>query len=299
MSSQQSNNPRPLRSKTGVAESQTTSSSNQLDMVLSRLSILDGIARDIAEIKQAQKELSDKLSSCVRSVEAHGKMLKQHASSLQQFSVELSVLKASHSVLKEDVSGLKNQLGSVDVVALEKVSLILKSEVLTLKDIAGSSISAAATGADGSLLYVNPVELLDRVKRANNLIVRNFPESVDVTTDKALILDIISKIRDGSPCDVIATRRLGNFRQGAPRLVKVEFSNPAVPANILCHRRVLAAFENYRRISIDDDKTPLQIKQLQDLRKELERKRSSGETDVTIKYRKGIPSIIKIPSSKN
>lgn len=301
MPNQQSNNLRSTRANSGGAASQSDDSSNRWEMILSRLSVLDGIAGDIAEIKQTQRELSDKVNKCLKSVEAHEKVLKQHESSLQKCTGELKILKASHSTLKEDVSGLRSQLGSVDVVALEKTSNMLESELMTFKDVLKHSASTGVTeaGCSESSSCAGSAELLERVRRANNIIVRNVPESADVEADKATVHDIISKIREGSAGDVVSIRRLGKLRQGAHRPIKVEFSNLAVPAYILRHRRILASSDNYRTISIDDDRTPLQIKHLHDLRKELDTRRSSGEADLTIKYKRGIPSIVKLPSSKN
>jgi hypothetical protein len=48
-----------------------------------------------------------------------------------------------------------------------------------------------------------------------------------------------------------------------------------------------------RSISISDDKTSKQLEYLKNLRTELQLRRDNGEDNITIKYVKGIPSIIE------
>lgn len=301
MTSQQRNNPRPPRGNSDGSISQSDGSPNQLDLILSRLSILDGIAEDIAGIRKTQKDFSDRLTSCLRKVEAHDKILKKHTSSLQECSEELRVLKVSHTSLEGVVSDLGNQLVSMDVVGLEKNQNLLRKEVSNLKDIVKPSnlakVFQTCNIEPSSTSYIDPNEIFDRIKRANNLVMRNVPENENESSDRSIILDIISRISEGSASHVLSVRRLGQVRQGAFRPVKIEFSNLAAPSNILRHKRILSTVEIYKKVSIDSDKTPLQIKHLRDLRRELHTRRSSGESDLTIRYKKGIPSITTLSSS--
>lgn len=81
--------------------------------------------------------------------------------------------------------------------------------------------------------------------------------------------------------------------------MKVSFNNPLIVTRILKNKRLLVSSGDLRGYSIADDKTPMQIKELNDLRSELKRRIGAGETDIDIKYISGKPTITKIPSSKS
>lgn len=55
----------------------------------------------------------------------------------------------------------------------------------------------------------------------------------------------------------------------------------------------------YSGVTIRNDLTPMQLARLKDLKAELDRRKNDGELDITIKYVKGIPQIVKVQKNSN
>lgn len=53
-----------------------------------------------------------------------------------------------------------------------------------------------------------------------------------------------------------------------------------------------------QKFCISDDKTPMQIKELSELREQLKRRINAGESDINIKYLSGTPVITNITDTK-
>jgi hypothetical protein len=66
-----------------------------------------------------------------------------------------------------------------------------------------------------------------------------------------------------------------------------------IAKEVLRNKNKLINSDLPRSISISDDKTSKQLEYLKNLRTELQLRRDNGEDNITIKYVKGIPSIIE------
>lgn len=139
------------------------------------------------------------------------------------------------------------------------------------------------------------LEAAERTRRSNNFIITALPESSsedDLNKAKKII-----NLTTGTNMNNISAMRLGTRRQDGLRPLKVAVGDPVVVRSVLKNKNKLTNSE-FRRIKIFDDQTPAQRDYLGGLRNELKRRIDSGEKDITIKYVKGQPSIVKVTEEK-
>lgn len=136
-------------------------------------------------------------------------------------------------------------------------------------------------------------EMQDRTSRANNVILYNLKESSSDETaariahDKIQVRDILQQLTvEGGDYRVVRMGKLAN--QNKPRPVKVIFSNSNVVHNCLKNKKKLAG-----NIYLNADLTPMQRKQFQQCRMELQARKANGEDDLIIRYIKGAPKLLK------
>lgn len=145
-------------------------------------------------------------------------------------------------------------------------------------------------------------EVQDRLSRANNIIMFNAPESVsqdyNVRNDEDLCLvkAFISKVSDVTT-DEIEAFRLGkpNDANKKPRPIKVKLNSSLDAVKVLKNKYKTRNLDSPIRIAADS--TPMQRDILKNVKLELERRISNGEKDITIRYVKGVPTIVQ--TSKN
>ena len=142
-------------------------------------------------------------------------------------------------------------------------------------------------------------ETMDRLRRANNVIISGLPEDSD-KTDNELASEIINycKTRPVNKYAVKNAYRLGkSVQRDKPRLLKVTLADNTQAINVLKNKTLLAN-SPYRNVRIFSDQTPNQADYLKELLSELNDRIEAGEEDLTIKYQRGIPTIID-KDSKN
>ena len=117
-------------------------------------------------------------------------------------------------------------------------------------------------------------EATERIRRANNIIIRNAPEAptnVNSTEhDTQLLQDVVKTICPDAPIDFnpIFIRRVGKKIGNKPRTLKVTFTNELAALSILKKKKNLAN-TNFTQVSIQNDLTPRQMEYLNNLRQEL------------------------------
>ena len=132
-------------------------------------------------------------------------------------------------------------------------------------------------------------EIIERNKRACNVIVYNFREYNDPKTDLTKINDFIkSKIPEVSPA--VFAKRLGKTTNDKIRPLKLFFDLVA-DANVILRskKKIIEA----SGLKIDNDLTQMQRDYLTDLRTTLNTRIAGGEKDLTIRYVRGNPTIVK------
>lgn len=144
-------------------------------------------------------------------------------------------------------------------------------------------------------------EATERMQRTNNIIMYNVPEAPENTDaaehDSRIVQDIIqstSPARANQP-KPINIRRVGRNVNNKPRALKVSFSSGSEALDILKTKKHLRS-STLNNISLNNDQTPRQVVYLKQLRLELKGRMDSGENNITIKYKNGIPTILAVPT---
>lgn len=145
-------------------------------------------------------------------------------------------------------------------------------------------------------------EAMERIKRSNNVIIHNLPESLSAnssdsqqTTDFEKVCELTKHIQGDQSIVPASVRRVGKGGNGKPRIIIARFNTPEAAKKILKNKKKLKqAHNDFSSVSITDDRTPAQVEYLDKLRSELKHRIDSGEKDLTIRYDKGVPSIVKV-----
>lgn len=209
---------------------------------------------------------------------------------------EVRCLQLKKRVLKFCCSDCESGLLQVPLLLRQMEENTRKLEALTEKF---NNISALTSGT--SFNSPTPeevvVEAMERIKRSHNLIFKSIPESGGgvperINHDEQYVCNVLSSILEDEPIlrpqKVI---RIGRRSANRPRPLKAVFSNSATCKRVLRSKNRLAGTQ-FRNVSIQDDRTPAQLAHLQELRNELKRRMDAGEVNITIKYVRGIPTIV-------
>ncbi|CAG5012760.1 unnamed protein product [Parnassius apollo] len=186
--------------------------------------------------------------------------------------------------------------GLFQVPILIKAVDALRDEVQQLRlELASKSGLTDATSASKTVTSDVIAEIRERERRACNILIAGTKESeaedvqIRQKHDENVVNNIIRNLNDEiSPSDVLKIIRLGKRETGKTRLLKVVFKSRWVAVKALQNKQKLS-----KPLQIYCDQTPKQGEALQALRTELLARQEKGETDITIKYVKGEPKIIK------
>lgn len=146
-------------------------------------------------------------------------------------------------------------------------------------------------------------EMAERANRANNLIVYDIPESSSdvveqrIEHDKKECVAVMQNVTGKVKFDGIKLFRLGARKSVAgarPRPLKVVLHSKRDALEVLRNKSKLS-----KPSSIVADQTPMQREYMKHLREELTKRTNDGETDITIKYVRGQPTIVKTTNQKN
>lgn len=145
-------------------------------------------------------------------------------------------------------------------------------------------------------------EVRDRMNRERNILIFGVPESPSDNaqlSDLVTVNNILHTTTTDSSITACSVRRLGKTpNSNKPRPIKVVLNNTSDVKCVWKFKNRLA-LTKYDKIVFRDDQTPRQIQYLKLLRAELNNRIDGGETDLTIKYIKHVPTIVnKAISSK-
>ncbi|KAB0793708.1 hypothetical protein PPYR_06355 [Photinus pyralis] len=216
---------------------------------------------------------------------------------LSEFHFNSLLLQLSSLTAKMDENNalLQKQSDQISKCASEIVSL--KHENTQLKErlsiLETQSIQQPPTG---ELMY----ELRDRIKREKNVVIYNLKEadnSDPTQTDYAVVINLLKTIISITENEVASVMRLGQTKNPTrPRPIKVTLSMPEVAINILRNKYILQS-SSYRDVKIRSDLTKQQTTHLRQLNEQLRQRKLKGETNITIKYKNGEPTIVSSEES--
>lgn len=139
-------------------------------------------------------------------------------------------------------------------------------------------------------------EMLERQKRANNIMISNLDESNSNTNNNNDLASVKSILKDlNVDVDNIKVVRIGKPNQQRPRLVKVTLKNTEDAITVLKSKRNVKV----PNIKIFQDQTKKQIQYYKDIKNELQRLIDNGDNTKTIRYINNKPTIVMKMSQKN
>lgn len=206
--------------------------------------------------------ISVAVQQCNTNIETNNKMLLCHGEQLDKCNKEIGALKAENAELQAHISTLEDKMRESDPPVLFS-------------------------------------EFRDRLNRENNLIITGLAERGTSESDEAEVRNILSSLFENSadpPPSYVAVTRIGKRRAGNHRPVKVSFSSSASALQILKSKNKIDK-SKYPAIAMRADLTVYQRKYMSELRAELDLRKQRGEDDITIRYVKGNPAIVKISPS--
>lgn len=175
---------------------------------------------------------------------------------------------------------------------LKKNILDLKTEMEELKNtknVNDPESNKKLTMSEGEMI----AEFEDRQARVNNLILYNLPESDKKDSserqndDKKRCGDILLGNLENRNIQIVSCIRLGKFNAERNRLVRITVENQQQALN------VLKAYKSKDGLYLNRDLTAYQRNISYKIRKEFKERKNNGEDDIMLKYRHGIPMIVK------
>lgn len=263
---------------------------------------------EFQEFRQEFGQMRELLEKIIYNQEQSMKNIHEN---LADIKTQISEVKSSTSILSNEQSNMKLELHTCKNQISSGENKIQNLE----QNINGISTKIEATETklqtiQSYLSSLNPekaepviqnecliLEIQDRKDRLKNIIISGIPELCDTNLvnrrshDEREVIKILNNL---STCH---TKPVKIFRVGKPnpekiRHIKVCFNNEETPKELLINRSKID-----KPIKIFSDQTPMQQKYYKKINDELKRRQSAGEVDITIKYIRGLPTIIT--TSKN
>lgn len=217
------------------------------------------------------------MESTVSSHDTHFKNINKNLRSLDN---NFCSLRTSIEDLRTELSQLKS-----DKLALESQINLLRDKIDKL-----NNSPIIRSNSYDSVIFT---EVKDRLSREKNILMFNVPDSKneDLSVPVKIGVDLLNDLTLPN-IKIIHSKRLGNFGS-KNRPILLEIDSPTNVLEILKSKSKLRSMERWRQISISEDRTASQRAHMKSLRTELSRKKEVGEDNWSIKYIKGIPSLVQ------
>nr|CAI5824821.1 unnamed protein product [Callosobruchus analis] len=225
------------------------------------------MANGIRDIKNSQTQLSSDVAHCRTLLQQHSDSIARHHDSIASCEASIQQLQNAQASLSSSITNIESRL----------VNSMSHAE--TSHAVANNSTSTQA-------------EALEILRRSHHVILRDVSEDYN---DTNVVTDVINHIEPAANAYRLSITRLGTAAASRPRLIRVAFASPVLAKNILRKKNSILSHPTLNSIKISDDKTPMQMQELNNLRDELKRRQTLGERNLTIKYFKGRPTIIQLP----
>nr|CAI5819577.1 unnamed protein product [Callosobruchus analis] len=203
-------------------------------------------------------------------------LLARHEDQLANYEASIQNILSTQATLSTNIANIESRFSSSTVNAV---------------------VPNQASPPSGRIAQAETLELL---RRSHNILLKGIVEG---NNDESIVTDIISHVEPTANAHRVSITRLGTATS-RPRPIRVAFSSPVLAESILRKKQTIPSHPSLNTVRILDDKTPLQVQQLCDLRDELKHRQDAGESNIIIKCVRGIPSIVSLAvqdpsSSKN
>lgn len=143
-------------------------------------------------------------------------------------------------------------------------------------------------------------EVMERQRRTKNLVIFGVVEPPSDSSreeaalhDSGNVYDILANIVPEYRNDDLKIQRLGRHTSNRNRPIKIALRNEQEVINFIRNAKRLRSSVNYKNVFISSDRTPRQIKLFNQLKEELNIRRTNGETGLKIRHFQGVPKIVK------
>lgn len=190
-----------------------------------------------------------------------------------------------------------SQLGD-NINDLKSIILTLQKEVESLK-----SLRNQPTAVNNKVDYEEIIqEITERNLRKRNLVIFGVVEIDSKSKDERAhhdereITKIIQYLSPDATSDNIKPTRLGKYdaTKNNSRPIKITLCDEATVHNLIRKAKTLRDSDSFKKINISLDRTPRQLEYYRSLKSELNQRLSDGETNLQIKYVRGIPKIVSV-----
>lgn len=190
-----------------------------------------------------------------------------------------------------------SQLGD-NINDLKSIILTLQKEVESLK-----SLRNQPTAVNNNADYEEIIqEITERNRRKRNLVIFGVAEINSNSKDDRLQHDerevnkVLQYLSPEVTYDNIKPARLGKYdgTRDNPRPIKITLREEDIVHNLIRKAKTLRDSNSFKKINISLDRTPRQLEHYKSLKRELNQRISDGETNLKIKYIRGIPKIVSV-----
>lgn len=271
------------------------------------------------ELKELRSELSRMSLLLEKYTDSNKNIMTKMQESIVEVKTQIVEMKetteTTNTLIHENITQIKDQIiemksSAVDIITeqnnikeqvaiLETKLTVSDRKVKTIED--NISKQLLSVGVEG-VNHLNEElirEVQERSDRERNIIILGLPEQTTpnakdrLSKDTADVIKITHSIAPDVP-NPLKVIRIGKYCDTKIRKVKVYYESKSSAKQLLRNRENLS-----KGIKIYSDQTPNQQIYLQNLKEEMTRRNNEGEEDLTIKYIKGIPKIVKNNKSKN
>ncbi|CAK1601341.1 unnamed protein product [Parnassius mnemosyne] len=225
-----------------------------------------------------QKEFMEKISSDVADLKKE----------INDMKLTINHVNTENEIIKTDISNLleKNKNSEQKICHLE-------SEIKSFKITTGTS--SLSYGTEKIM-----AEISEREQRSKNIVIIGISENAALDKehrtefDKGEVIKILKTIDATCPLPK-KILRLGKYTSGKHRPIKIFFESQDVVKFLLKNKTKL----NDDTIRLYSDQTPQQKLYLKELTQELNDRIKKGEENISIKYSKNVPRIVKSVSKNS
>ena len=131
-------------------------------------------------------------------------------------------------------------------------------------------------------MQIQMVEIMERDRRRNNLIIMGIEESKTDQEVEAMIREMITEVTDKDTVEMVVKGRIGKSNDKKSRPIRVEIESPAARRLILKKASTLQKNKTFERIYVVPDLTRKQQEEDKLLRDKLKELRGNGMEGIKI-----------------
>lgn len=215
--------------------------------------------------------------------------------------VELSIAELRSIKAKKNIRWACMECSSLgnDIDELKALIISLKKEIEVLR----VNVVKVSENSNSGFDFEEAIqEFNERSKRKSNLVLFGIPEPDNTVVnherqnhDKNEVQRVIQFISPDLNISNTSLTRLGKYdpTKAYPRPIKISLDSEQLVHKVIKNANKLRNSQ-YNNIKLSFDRTPRQIEYYRSVKSQLTERQSQGESNLKIKYIKGIPSIVSL-----